>query len=951
MKTGDLLSHYKILALLGAGGMGEVYKAEDTRLKRAVAIKVLTPALSEHAEAKQRLITEAQAASALDHPNICTIYEVDETPDGRVFLVMAYYDGETLSKRIAAGAIPIADAIPILIQLTRAAAAAHEAGVIHRDIKPANILLTSKSPDDLARVKLLDFGIAKLADQTSLTRTGTTIGTMAYMAPEHIAGHAIDARADIWSIGVVLHEVITGRRPFDGDNPFAIMKAIADTEAPSLQSIRPDAPVALDAIAKRALKKRPEQRYASARELLADLEALRPSGQSVVQTVPIAAPLPPVRRTRRWLTAAAVIVIAIGAASWFFAQRVRASEISQTVADLRSLVEGEHYAAAFRKLHTLRPEIASDPSVAAASRDLFIPIHVSSDPPGADVFVKDYTETDGEWIPLGRTPLDTRGLYQSYRWRVVKDGYETFEGSGPALGNPVFRLPAKGSVPDGMVLVPGGALPDNGGRFGDFYIDKYEVTNKAYKAFVVGGGYRDPKYWPESFDKDGQTLSWAQAMAEFRDTTGRPGPSTWELGTYPDGQDDFPVTGISWYEANAYAKFAGKTVPTVYHWRAAAAQSIYSLILEVSNFTGKAPVRVGSLQSLGPFGTYDMAGNAKEWCENAVEGKRYILGGGWNEPNYQYRAADARPPLDRKSNFGVRLIKAVDPAAVPAAAHVALPRLSRDYSREKPASDELFTAFVRSYEYDHSDLAAKTESVNETDAWRVERVSYNAAYGGQRIPAYLFLPKNAKPPYETVVYFPHSGGLVLDSFQQAEMAYLGFLVKSGRALLFPMYNGMYERRLKRPLSGPNEFRDQIIQQVQDVRRSLDYLEQRTDIAKDKLAYFGVSLGAARAPIVLAVEHRFKAAVMWSGGLPSGPSLPEVDPINFAGRVRTPILMLNGRDDFTFPVEASQEPLYRMFGTAAADKGRKVYDGGHVFPFSRMMGDSLDWLDRYLGVPK
>ncbi len=278
-------------------------------------------------------------------------------------------------------------------------------------------------------------------------------------------------------------------------------------------------------------------------------------------------------------------------------------------------------------------------------------------------------------------------------------------------------------------------------------------------------------------------------------------------------------------------------------------------------------------------------------------------------------------------------------------------RLARDYRLEKPVSDEVFGAFARLYSYDASDLKPTVENVDgASDHWRVERVSYNAAYGGERVIAYLFLPKNAKPPYQTVVYFPHAGGLALDSFQQAEMAYLGFLVKSGRALLFPMYKATYERRLKAPLAGPNALRDTVIQQVKDVRRSIDYLRTRQDIAGDRLAYFGVSMGATIAPIVLAVERRFKTAILWSGGLPMTPRLPENDPINFAPRVVLPVLMLNGRDDFTFPVESSQEPLFRLLGTPPAEKQRGLYDGGHVFPFSRMIKDSLDWLDRHLGVP-
>ena len=949
MNIGDTLSHYRIIGLLGAGGMGEVYKAEDTRLKRLVAIKLLTPALSEQADAKQRLIVEAQAASALDHPNICTIYEIDETADGRVFLVMAYYDGETLAKRIARGRVPAGEAIDILVQLTRAVAVAHEAGVIHRDIKPANVFLCARSAGDGSRVKLLDFGIAKLADQTGITRTGATLGTVAYMAPEHIAGHAIDQRADIWSIGVVLYELITGHRPFDGSNPLSVMKSITESEPPPPSASLADVPAAVDAIVMRAMAKRPEERYRSARELLSAFESSGLSLSTATQTMPVMVPASRPPRAKRWLAAGAAAAVAIAAVSWFQAQRLRADEITETVRDLRALAEAEKFTQAFRRLHTLRPELAADPAVISTSRDFYLPLSIVTEPPGASVLVKGYDEPDAEWMPLGTTPIDTRGFVMAVRWRISKDGYETFEGSGPptAAGEVRFSLTPKGTMPDGMVQVPSSPLT-GGSTLPEFFIDRYEVTNKAFKAFIDAGGYRNASYWPPTFVSNGRALTFAQATAQFRDATGRPGPASWELGTYPDGQDDFPVGGISWYEAKAYAKYAGKSLPTVHHWRAAALQSIQSQVLESSNFSGKGPVRVGSIPSLGAYGTYDMAGNVKEWCDNEVDGKRYSLGGGWNEPNYQYQSGDSRWPMDRSGNLGVRLIISREP--VPHTAFDPVPQLFRNYGREKPVNDEVFAGFVRLYAYDATDLAAKIESVDETEAWRVERVSYAAAYGNERVPAYLYLPKNAKPPYQAVVYFPHSGGTMVDSFQQAEMNYLAFLVKSGRALMFPMYQGMYERRIKTPISGPNAYREVVLQQVKDARRSIDYLQTRSDIAADKVAFFGVSLGGNRASIVMAVEPRFKTGILWSGGLPNANNPPEVDPFNFAPRVTMPLLMLNGRDDFTFPVDTSQEPLFRLFGTPAADKGRGLYDGGHVFPFSRMIKDSLDWLDRYLGVP-
>src|SRR5215510_4698867 len=220
MIAGETVSHYRVLKLLGAGGMGEVYQAEDTRLKRLVALKFLPLALVQDRDAKERLVHEAQAVSSLDHPNICTIHEIDETSDGRLFLAMAYYEGETLKDLIARGPLAFDDALDVGTQIARAVTAAHESGIVHRDIKPANVIVTPKR-----EVKLLDFGIAKLSGQTALTRTGTTVGTVAYMAPEQISGQGADERSDVWSLGVVLYETLAGRPPFSGPNELAVVRA------------------------------------------------------------------------------------------------------------------------------------------------------------------------------------------------------------------------------------------------------------------------------------------------------------------------------------------------------------------------------------------------------------------------------------------------------------------------------------------------------------------------------------------------------------------------------------------------------------------------------------------------------------------------------------------------------------------------------------------------------
>jgi serine/threonine protein kinase/Tfp pilus assembly protein PilF len=265
---GKSISHYQILESLGRGGMGVVYKARDIKLKRFVAIKLLPPELISNNEIKSRFIHEAQAASALDHPNICTIHEIDETEDGELFIVMSCYDeGLSLREKMTSGLIPIKESIDILKQMAEGLVTAHDKGIIHRDIKPDNIIISSTGV-----VKILDFGIAKLIGQTQLTDDGTTLGTAAYMSPEQAEGKSIDHRSDIFSMSVIMYEMITGKHPFPAEHQLAIIYSIINEKPQSMRDLNPHIPVKLESIILKGLEKKTENRYSDLHQLISDVK-------------------------------------------------------------------------------------------------------------------------------------------------------------------------------------------------------------------------------------------------------------------------------------------------------------------------------------------------------------------------------------------------------------------------------------------------------------------------------------------------------------------------------------------------------------------------------------------------------------------------------------------------------------------------------------------------------
>jgi serine/threonine protein kinase/Tfp pilus assembly protein PilF len=303
---GKTVSHYKIIEKLGEGGMGMVYRAEDTRLGRNVALKFLAPEMTRDPEARKRFEHEARAASALDHSNICTLHEIEETDEGRIFIVMSYYQGDSLREKLDRGPLPLKEALDIAIQIGEGLERAHESGITHRDIKPANIIITVRG-----EVKICDFGLAKLSGVTKLTREGTTLGTVEYMSPEQANGLEVDNRSDIWSLGIVLYHMLTGHSPFRGEYDQSVIYSIINDDPEPVTALRSGLPVEIDRIMTKALAKKPEERYQHVSDLLVDLRTLNQGKESSKG--------PPKSTAgkgagHKWIITAAVAVIVIAAA-------------------------------------------------------------------------------------------------------------------------------------------------------------------------------------------------------------------------------------------------------------------------------------------------------------------------------------------------------------------------------------------------------------------------------------------------------------------------------------------------------------------------------------------------------------------------------------------------------------------------------------------------------------
>jgi len=1000
---------YRILERLGEGGSATVYKAEKKgSLRQPVALKILKTSLADE-KAAFRFSIEQSTLATLNHPYVAAAHAAGESEEGFPYVVIEYVDGLPITVYCDDRELSLRDRLNLFCLVCEGVQHAHYKGIIHRDLKPSNILI--QEIDHRPQPKIIDFGIAKTVVPQSLssrhaTRDCELLGTLEYMSPEQLSGQqqTVDTRSDIYALGVVLHELLTGRVPFAEQLAACpslehMLSMIRTQLPPKASDSLPTGPSAattaasrsttlseltrtlrkdVDCIVAHALEKHRDDRYSSANSLRDDItrylqhQPILARPPHFLRRLILAAERNESRIRRSAFITGFLAIFTVALLLWQSHHRANLLEEQQqqqvyvrteVLPSIAALSRDGKNLSAFLQAREVQPFLANDAAFQRLWQQLHITASSEAVETGTAVSVRNTWDPEGHWHLLARAPFQDIPLPSGpLRVRLDRPGFVSRELQlhlPTAFSSPAAcRLIAQPDDRAGSVWIPGNTTAGSGLTppiNAAFWLDRTEVSNADYLEFVQAGGYENPTFWQTTlFVRDDAPLTFAEAMSLFVDQTGRPGPSTWRNGTFPNHAGAFPVSGVSWFEAAAYASYRAASLPTVHHWEWAASTDQPGIVAAQGNHMSGQPAPCGTTDAVGRFDARELAGNVREWCWNADEaGQRYSMGGDYLSPAYAFTSRLALSPWDRSPQNGFRCMQPAEGAGDNALLNT-VPN-GRQIIFEQPRIP--FEQLERWYTYDrHTPLdpmvVREATALAERPQLQHEIVEITTAYGDGRFQLHLLFPQGLQGPAETIVFAPginawNSGG----PFRFQNSPYYFPLAEHGRIICFPVYEGTFDRWPGKTLQQqfrehPIAARDDYLRVSKDISRAVDYLLTRPDVSAEKLIYFGLSNGAQRGPMLLSTDSRLQAGILFAGGY-SGwhMSHPEIHLYQFTPHVTQPILMINGADDHVYPVNSSQKPMFLDLGSDQKD--HVLLAGGHLPPAEEVCEVIEQWLtDRF-----
>lgn len=683
---------------------------------------------------------------------------------------------------------------------------------------------------------------------------------------------------------------------------------------------------------------------------------------------------------------ASLLMIALGYGGYrgydFWSKVQWAQTVAQPI--LTEHIKVNDFAAAFKVASEIEGALGPTPALDAVWDLIAAEVGFTTEPGGATVSYRRYDQPDGPWTVLGDTPIDTTLVPSAPTvWKIEKSGYQTRSFANIPHSNHEsftwrshYKLDLENTTPANTVTIDANnnaiislSSSSISQRYdiGRFHIDKTEVSNRDYQAFVDVGGYQQQQYWTEDFIDGNTRLNFSQAMTRLRDSSGRPGPATWVAGRYPEGKADHPVSGVSWYEAAAYAQFRGRHLPTIYHWTYAALPNTEIIkplspsMASQSNLESEGTVPVGSTDGVSAAGAKDMFGNVAEWVWNkSNDDHHFSLGLSWSDPAYNASLPSAALSWSRLPNLGFRLIS-YDSGKVDNSMTQAANLQTLEIEDITPISDEAYDLLLTSADT-LSPIRANEQKIDLPNGYSAVRVEIDYPLSDDKLPLYLLVPENVKPPYQTLVWFGGINAISSNnnlSLYDFDMKAVKFLQQSGRLIVMPIWTDTFERNTRglsphTYLQEETTAKELIISWRRDFSYVLDYLQSRDDVLTEEIGLMALSLGATVSAYLLANENRIKSVILWSGGFLAQPSENNKRANILAGilqRSRKPTLMLNGQHDYIIPVK-TQQMLFQLLGTNEADKKHVIFDSGHFgWPIGEFVKENLDWLDTYLGLVK